>query len=90
MFLSKGNSTDENIEKENENLNYFYFGYHYNEKLIDKIHSNFTLCPRGKFIPNGGENTCQKCLLNGQCQGGYIPVSPVEKVNLTFLLLYLF
>lgn len=63
------------IDQEN-----IYFGYYYNEELIDPLYPEFLLCQYGQYLENGGETQCLKCLDNAECPGGYKNVYPKPKV----------
>lgn len=41
--------------------------------------SQFKLCAKDTFLKKGGELVCEKCDINGVCEGGYIPIYPKEK-----------
>lgn len=53
-----------------------FFGFYYNERQIDINYSDFALCLNGSYLEKGGDLLCGKCLSNGICDGGYIPISP--------------
>lgn len=54
----------------------FFFDYFRNEKKIADYTYQYTLCGRGSYIENGGENFCRKCLKHAECNGGYSPIIP--------------
>ncbi|KRX06177.1 Pectin lyase fold/virulence factor [Pseudocohnilembus persalinus] len=46
-------------------------GYVVNEQTVIKDKLEFSLCPLGTYLANGGENYCDICQQNGECDGGY-------------------
>ncbi|KRW98207.1 hypothetical protein PPERSA_00090 [Pseudocohnilembus persalinus] len=46
------------------------------EKRIQDSSNQFTLCDSGYFIKNLKSTTCENCINNAICRGGYIPLYP--------------
>ncbi|KRX10495.1 Pectin lyase fold/virulence factor [Pseudocohnilembus persalinus] len=54
--------------------------YVYNEKLQNSLSSaKFSLCNKGTYSENGGDDNCVQCLQNAECSGGYIPIFPQKE-----------
>lgn len=39
----------------------------------------FDLCPPGTYLTNGNKITCDECLHEAECKGGYIPIVTKSK-----------
>lgn len=53
-----------------------FTAYYRNERIIGRDNFNIELCPPGTYLEDGGKEICDKCLLTGNCTGGYRPVVP--------------
>ncbi|KRX10337.1 Pectin lyase fold/virulence factor [Pseudocohnilembus persalinus] len=53
-----------------------FFGYYDNEYQINKDTSYFKICELDRYLVQGDHEYCVKCVDNGVCEGGYIPVYP--------------
>ncbi|KRX10870.1 Pectin lyase fold/virulence factor [Pseudocohnilembus persalinus] len=79
-FIEKVKSTT----KESNNKGYLdknalYFGFFRNERVQSDQDSEFSLCYQGQFLKEGGTISCDPCLENGVCQGGYQQIYPKKQ-----------
>ncbi|KRX06154.1 Pectin lyase fold/virulence factor [Pseudocohnilembus persalinus] len=56
--------------------NALFYGFFRNERVQSEEDSEFVLCYQGQFLLEGGVISCEPCLENGICEGGYQHIYP--------------
>ncbi|KRX10871.1 Pectin lyase fold/virulence factor [Pseudocohnilembus persalinus] len=83
IFSTNFQEKIKSVSKESNNKGYInddalFFGFYRNEKILSEKDSEFVLCYQGQFSLEGGVTSCEPCIENGICKGGYVQIYPKE------------